>query len=257
MALGGLMSLSGTSLFSQNSTKAGQRIRALLVTGGCCHDYEAQKEITMGTINSGTQFDIEWDIRFPGIKDYAAVEAFFSNPKWSEGYDIVIHNQCYANMGDDAFIEKVFTPHRNGLPAVVIHCALHSFRANKAAHLKWHEFCGAASARHGPKHPFKVELLEPEHEALSGMANWTTPAGELYYVHKVFPTATPLAHSKSNKTGEMNVNIWANEFGSNKTRVFGTTIGHHNETMMQAEYMNMLSRGFTWALNQPVKKYVS
>ena len=63
---------------------------------------------------------------------------------------------------------------------------------------------------------------------------------------------TPLAESKSEKTGEMNTNIWVNAYGPNKTRVFATTIGHHNETMMQAEYMEMITRGFLWAAGKPV-----
>ena len=63
---------------------------------------------------------------------------------------------------------------------------------------------------------------------------------------------TPLAESKSNQTGKMHTNIWVNTYGPNKTRVFATTIGHHNETMLQAEYMEMITRGFLWAAGKPV-----
>lgn len=39
-----------------------------------------------------------------------------------------------------------------------------------------------------------------------------------------------------------------------KTRVFATSIGHHNETMLEANYMEMLTRGFLWASGKPVSE---
>jgi type 1 glutamine amidotransferase len=30
-------------------------------------------------------------------------------------------------------------------------------------------------------------------------------------------------------------------------RVFGTTIGHHNETMSQETYLDLVTRGLLWA----------
>ena len=87
---------------------------------------------------------------------------------------------------------------------------------------------------------------------MQGMSNWTTPKGELYFINKVFPMMTPLAESKSEKDGKMHTNIWVNAFGPNKTRVFATTIGHHNETMLQDQYMQMITRGLLWAAGKPV-----
>ena len=45
----------------------------------------------------------------------------------------------------------------------------------------------------------------------------------------------------------MHTNIWVNAYGPNKTRVFGTSIGHHNETMLEPNYMEMITRGLLWA----------
>jgi len=53
------------------------------------------------------------------------------------------------------------------------------------------------------------------------------------------------------------VTIWVNEYGPNKTRVFGTTIGHHNETMLQDEYMEMFTRGLLWAVGKPVQQNIN
>ena len=108
------------------------------------------------------------------------------------------------------------------------------------------------SPKHGKKHPFEVKITNTEHEVLKGMSNWTTPQGELYYIEKQYPTMTPLAESVSETDGNTYTNIWVNEYGPEKTRVFATTIGHHNETMQQDEYMEMFTRGLLWAAGKPV-----
>lgn len=79
---------------------------------------------------------------------------------------------------------------------------------------------------------------------------------ELYFIEETNPTMTPLAQSKSNQTGEMHTNIWVNEYGPNKARVCATTIGHHNETMLQAEYLEMFTRGFLWAAGKSVSENI-
>ena len=53
--------------------------------------------------------------------------------------------------------------------------------------------------------------------------------------------------------------IWTNRYG--KARVFGTTIGHHNQTMETEAYLGYLTRGLLWACDkldengQPTKGY--
>ena len=36
--------------------------------------------------------------------------------------------------------------------------------------------------------------------------------------------------------------------------MFATTIGHYNETMVQPEYLDMLTRGLLWAVGKDVEK---
>ena len=46
---------------------------------------------------------------------------------------------------------------------------------------------------------------------------------------------------------------WTIVHGKNKRdikRIFGTTLGHHNETMKTKVYLEMLTRGFLWACDQ-------
>ena len=39
--------------------------------------------------------------------------------------------------------------------------------------------------------------------------------------------------------------MWVNQYG--KGRVFGTTVGHHNETMAEPTYLDLVTRGLLWA----------
>lgn len=231
-------------------------IKALLVTGGCCHDYDNQRAIIPAAIDSNTNLTIQWTILHQRTKGSDVYLDFYKNPDWAQGYDIVVHNECFGQISDDDYVAGILKPHYDGVPAVLIHCAMHSYRSCERSE-EWWRFCGAHSPRHGDMHPFEVQITAPEHEAMSGMSNWVTPNGELYFIKTTYPTMTPLAESVSDKTGESHVNIWVNRYGPNDTRVFATTIGHHNETMLDDNYMKMITRGFLWAASRSVEKTLS
>ncbi|NIP94151.1 MAG: ThuA domain-containing protein, partial [Akkermansiaceae bacterium] len=85
------------------------------------------------------------------------------------------------------------------------------------------------------------------HPVMKGFpAEWKSPKGELYRIEKVWDTATPLAEGTSFPT-EKHICVWVNEYGPKKSRVFGTTIGHHNETMAENTYLDLVTRGLLWA----------
>lgn len=226
-------------------------LKALLITGGCCHDYDAQRELIPAMVDMHTTLKVQWTILHQRVTAGDVLLDFYQNSEWAKGYDVVVHNECFANVGEVDYIDNILQPHLDGVPAVLVHCSMHSYRTGPTKE-KWWEFCGAHSPRHGPKHPFEVQITDPDHEIMDGMSNWTTPQGELYFINKVYPSMTLLAQSKSEKTGKMETNIWVNAYGPKKTRVFATTIGHHNETMLQPQYMEMLTRGFLWATGTPV-----
>lgn len=226
-------------------------LKALLVTGGCCHDYDEQRAILPMAVEMKTTLNVEWTIYHQRTQAGDRLLELYLNPNWAKGYDVVVHNECFAKIGDVDYIDGILQPHLDGVPAVMVHCSMHCYRTGPTKE-KWWEFCGVHSPGHGPKHPFEVQITAPEHEIMKGMSNWTTPNGELYFIEKAYPTMTPLAESKSEKTGKIETNVWVNEYGPNKTRVFATTIGHHNETMLQDEYMELFTRGLLWAAGKPV-----
>ena len=138
---------------------------------------------------------------------------------------------------------RILAPHKAGLPAVVLHCAMHCYRDGTD---EWFKFCGVTSRRHGAGYPHEVLNVDPQHPIMAKFGPaWANPAGELYWIEKVWPTAHPLATSKNKEKGNDEVCVWTNQY--EKARVFGTTLGHHNETVGAPQYLDLLTRGVLWA----------
>ncbi len=230
-------------------------IKAMLITGGCCHDYEQQKKIITEGISARCKIKIDWTIVHQGGSTTDTKIPLFEDKDWAKGYDIVIHNECFAKIDDKDWVERVLKPHREGVNAIVIHCAMHTFRDLKSN--EYRDFLGVESRSHGPHHSYKVENLEPADPIMKGFGkDWETPQGELYYVNNIGGKATPLARAfSSGGRKKQEVCIWKNEYG--KSRVFGTTIGHHNETMSTPKYLNFLTRGFLWAVDRFDEKHIT
>lgn len=73
-------------------------------------------------------------------------------------------------------------------------------------------------------------------------------AEELYMIEDVHEGVTPLARAYGVDTETHHLTVWTNKYG--KSRIFGTTIGHHSETMAAAEYLNLVSSGLLWAIGK-------
>ncbi|MCA9067863.1 MAG: ThuA domain-containing protein, partial [Planctomycetaceae bacterium] len=224
-------------------------IRALLVTGGCCHDYDRQKLILTKGISA--RANVEWTIVQQGGKTTNTKIPLYEDPNWAEGFDIVIHNECFSNVPDVEWVERILKPHREGTPAILIHCAMHCYRTGTD---KWFEFVGVQSPGHGPHYSYTVENLKPEHPIMEGFGKrWVAPKGELYHTIKLWDSATPLAQAKRQSDQQPQTCVWTNEYG--KARVFCTTIGHYNETMADPAYLDMVTRGLLWAVKRDPKTH--
>lgn len=221
---------------------AAQPIRALLITGGCCHDYDFQtKAFTDGAKKFG---DIAWTILNEGGKGTRAQIPFYENADWAKPYDVIVHNECFADTTDADYIRKITTAHKAGKPAVVIHCAMHSYRA--ATIDDWREFLGVTSRRHDHQSQYPVKPADAKHPAMRGFpAQWTTPRDELYIIEKLWPGARALATSVSERDGKEHPVIWVNDYHG--TRVFGTTFGHGNVTWHDPVFIEVVTRGLLWA----------
>ena len=159
----------------------------------------------------------------------------------------MVHNECFANTADEAYIHKITKVHKAGVPSVVIHCAMHTYRAAKND--EWRKFLGITSRRHDHQSRYPVKKVDPKHPIMIGVPdNWVTPKDELYIVDKVWPTAKPLATSKSERDGKDHTVIWTNHYGESK--VFGTTYGHSDATFDDPVFQKMVARGLLWVTDR-------
>ncbi|MEM7386561.1 MAG: ThuA domain-containing protein [Verrucomicrobiota bacterium] len=223
----------------------GDPIKALLITGGCCHNYLLQTaKLTHGTEAFA---DVEWTIVNEGGKGTKAQIELYDDPDWAKPYDVVVHNECFANTADPDYIRKITKGHQAGVPAVVIHCAMHTYRAAKID--DWRQFLGVTSRHHEHQSKYPVKIVDEEHPTMKGFPkDWVTPKDELYIVEKLWPKARTLATSVSEKTGEEQTVVWVNDFHG--TRVFGTTYGHSDDTFRDPVFINLLARGLVWAADK-------
>jgi hypothetical protein len=236
-------------------------LRILLVTGGCCHDYAKQKDILKKGLEE--RANVVVDIVYTDDTTTHPPLPILGNPDYAKGYDLVIHDECGAEISDPTLVEGVLKPHRDGIPGVNLHCAMHCYRIGNPGdpvtlgtpHGYWFEYLGLQSSGHGPQEPISITFTDKDSPVVKGFSDWTTMNEEHYNNVHIFDTAHPLAHGTQVikkrdgtplKTNDFVV-VWTNEYGPNKTRVFSTTIGHHNETVADPRYLDLVTRGVLWA----------
>ena len=221
----------------------GESINILLITSGCCHDYDFQtKAMQLAFKERGVQAN--WTVVNEGGKGTKAEIDFYKNPEWAKGFDVVIHNECFAGTTNPDYIRSITKPHFEGTNGVVIHCAMHTYR--NAEIDDWRKFLGVTSRRHEHKSEYPIQVVAGDHTIMKGFPkDHKSAIDELYVIEKLWPNTTVLATSKSEKTEKSHAVFWTNKYG--KARVFGTTYGHSNETFEDKVFLEALTRGTLWA----------
>ena len=198
------------SAWSQDAAKP-KPLKALLVTGGCCHEYDKQKDILKKGIESRAMVEVT----HVHSKDTTTKARFdlYDNPDWAKGYDVVLHDECTSDVVEQVYVENILNAHKNGLPAVNLHCAMHSYRLPGKD--DWFQFVGIQSAKHGPQKPIEVTFVDRDHAITKPLENWTTVNEELYNNLKLFPSAKPLARGRQDtgKGIDDYVVTWTNQYG--------------------------------------------
>lgn len=232
-----------------------QPLKALLIAGGCCHDYAKQHEILSQGIQS--RANVQVDVVWTDDKSTNPPLPLYNNPDWAKGYDIIIHDECAAGMKGLGSIKRILDVHKT-IPAVHLHCAMHSFRPGNDS---WFRHLGIQSNSHGPQEPIAITYVDKEHPITKPLADWTTIKEELYNNVNIFD-AHPLAmgkqvvKQKDGTTKEVEYIVaWTNE--KQGARSFSTTIGHNNDTVADARYLELLTRGLLWATNKLTPEYLT
>jgi type 1 glutamine amidotransferase len=232
-------------------------VRALLVIGGCCHDYKKQQELLTKGISD--RANVQWAVAYDPDTTTKHLNPVYEKEDWAKGFDVVVHDECSSDVKDPKIVDRILKPHKAGLPGVVLHCGMHSYRTEgypKAT--PWFEFTGLASTGHGPQAPIEIRYIDKESPITKGLDGWKTVNEELYNnsAGKFLDTAQPLAKGKQtfkNKDGaertDEAVVVWTNNYNG-KAKVFATTLGHNNETVADARYLDLVARGLLWSVGK-------
>lgn len=259
----------GFSAFSANPSTAAKPkpLKILLVAGGCCHDYDTQTKLIAAGLSKRAHVEVE-TVYNPDKSTKPHFE-IYEKADWYKDYDVVIHDECAADVKDQGFLGNILKAHQEGVPAVTLHCAMHSFRVGNVREpitpgsegSEWFDLLGLQSSGHGPQEPIQIEFTNSNHPITKGLKGWTTIKEELYnnvQDPKNYPNHQTLAVGKQEyvdkKTGEKKkgeaVVAWTNLYGPKKTPIFSTTIGHNNETYEDDRYMDFITRGLLWSVGK-------
>jgi type 1 glutamine amidotransferase len=236
----------GGARSGEPAASAEPRIKALVVSGGCCHDYTGQDKILMETIRK--VLPVDWTVIYQGGTARESKIPLYADPNWIKGFDIVFHNECFGFVDDGEYVRRITAAHRTtGVPAMFTHCSLHSYRM--ATVDDWRELLGVTSRRHTAAHAIAVKWAPGNDPLVNGLkADWTTPVDELYVIEKTWPNTKVLATAVSPEPGNaVYPVVWTNDYHG--ARVFGTSLGHQ-DSWNDPTFQELLVRGFKWALKK-------
>ena len=83
-----------TTAFAQET----KTIRALLIAGGCCHDYAKQQESLCKGIQS--RANVQVDVYWTDNSTTTPILPLYGKLNWDEEYDVIIHDECAADIQD-------------------------------------------------------------------------------------------------------------------------------------------------------------
>jgi type 1 glutamine amidotransferase len=262
------VALLGAVFLLVNASEAPKPLRVLLVAGGCCHEYDKQTVALKEGIEA--RLNAVVDVAYNPDKSTKAVFDIYKSSEWAKDFDVVIHDECSADVTDKAYVENILAAHRNGTPALNLHCAMHSYRwGNFREPVKagddnagWYEMLGLQSTGHGPQEPVSITYTDAGHPITKGLENWTTIKEELYnniqiMTGKALASGKQMVKPKAKKgepppaadapaKEENAVVAWTNEYGPKKTRIFSTTIGHNTATVKDPRYLDLVTRALLW-----------
>jgi hypothetical protein len=205
---------------------ANSELRGLYLTSpGIWHDYQSQAE-TLTSELSGN-LNIRFDVSL-------AEHERWTKTDFSSGYDVLVYNICIADNQEQALIANMRRQTETlGIPALVIHCTMHSFRETDL----WWPFLGLQTKAH--EHGIQsISTKAPQaHPMLTGIEdNWTVAEDELYINLQFVGESLLVAKGED---GKDHVVAWLNE--RNGKAVFGTTLGHTDTTIADPQFQQLLT----------------
>lgn len=243
------------------------KLKVLIVDGQNNHQWANTTPVLRNVLESAGCFTVEvstspakgaaaeaWKDWNPNFSDYAAVVSNYNGESWPEN----------VRKNLEQFVS-------NGGGFVSVHAANNSFsdwdeynkmiavggwggRNEKSGpwlYVKngklYRDPVAGNGGAHGPQHEFVVEMQNSDHPITRGLPKqWLHCKDELYSrLRGPAENVEILSASKSDLTAELEPNLMVINYG--KGRVFHTTLGHADYSMLDRGFYETLQRGTEWA----------
>lgn len=280
LALVALVGLSlGIISCNQNKTdaedskvKASGPTKVLYVTHepGKYHDYITQRAMFQKVADQQ-----KWSVTVLSGSHDEMIEKLATTPDFGAGYDVIVYNFCFAHC------DNLNVPHNiiqqtqeKGIPAMLIHCSLHSFwpsfkekgehaihspGAHPKAHTRkdllekwtkenpdkafpaWPNFTGIASTHHSKKQAINVKKADADHAIVKDVPEYKTAKNAEIYYNFINANDSKSSHPILEATEGQGTHaiLWEHPVG--KSKVVSFTLGHSLEEWRQKEYLNLIA----------------
>jgi len=240
---------------------------------GRWHKYTAQKEVFRQIAKkAGWELTVMTGEHEPQI-------AKLRTPDFGKGYDAIVYNFCFAKSRDlEAQANLVAQTREHGVPALLIHCAMHSwwpsYKDGKPGAIgpdykgkakgdptlvaewrkkhgdkpfpAWGDFTGVASGRHGPHRPITMKKVADHPATKSFPKEFTTGNTELYNNIYVIDDVVPLIQGVQGNAKA--IVMWLCPQG--KSKVMGLTVGHDMGDWATDEYRGLITDGVNYLIER-------
>jgi type 1 glutamine amidotransferase len=278
MILRALFTVFLTAAFSLGAPK-----KALLIDGRNNHDWKATTPILKKLLEETGLFEVTVVTAPP---DNETLKSFHPN---FAGYDVVVLNYNDfgpQNAGDwpEATQNDFLAYVKSGGGVVSYHAADNAFpkwaefnqviglggwggrNEKDGPYLRWRDgqlvkdSTPGIAGNHGPRHPFVVEIRNPDHPITKGLPlKWMHATDELYDrlrgpAENLTLLATAFSAPDQRGTGENEPILFTIQYG--KGRIFHTTLGHDPAAMQCVGFIVTLQRGAEWVATGKVTQKI-
>src|SRR5690348_5322367 len=102
-----LVFLPGARPFAADEARV-KPLQVLLVCGGCCHDYEAQKALIAKGMEERARVQVTV-VQQGGTATTSKIP-LYEKENWSERFDVVIHDECFSDAKEPAWTARILNP---------------------------------------------------------------------------------------------------------------------------------------------------